>query len=76
MGDRKAALQGASTTSVPLARTPSRPDSVSLARTRSFAFPSNPNLHLPLGMCGMRIAAHPHEAPVGGGSRQLIEEVA
>jgi hypothetical protein len=37
---------------------------------------SDVDLHPPFGMCGMRIAAHSHEAPALGGRPEPIEEVA
>ena len=76
MGDRKAALQGASSRSVPLDRAPLRPGSGFFVRARSLTLCSDVILHPPLGMCGMRIAAHFREAPASGGSRLPIEEVA
>lgn len=76
MGGRKAAFGSASSGSVPLVWAPLDHSSIGFATRNAVAFHSDVDLHPPFGMCGMRIAAHSHEAPALSGCPVPIEEVA
>jgi hypothetical protein len=76
MGGRMAAFGSASSGSVPLVWAPLGHSSTDYATRNAVALHSDVDLHPPFGMCGMRIAAHFHEAPALGGRPEPIEEVA
>jgi hypothetical protein len=76
MGGSKAALQGASSRSVPLVWAPLGSSSASPMTRRVVATRSDEDVHPPFGTCGMRIAAPSQEAPACSGRREPIEEVA
>jgi hypothetical protein len=72
MGGRKASFESASSGSVPLVWAPLGHSSAVCATRNAVAM----DLHPPFGMCGMRNAAHSHEAPAPSGRPEPIEEVA
>ena len=76
MGGRKAASQSASSGSVPLVCAPLGDSPHRSSPRRIATTSSNLDLNPPFGMCGMRIAAHFHQAPACSGRREPIEEVA
>lgn len=76
MGGRRAAFESASSGSVPLVWAPLGGSLATGPTRNAVEMSSDVDLHPPFGMCGMRIAAHSHEAPALGGRPEPIEEVA